>query len=68
MIWNILAIIVGITYIAYNIFVAKMMSAKSMKHKFIDGQCFVGKVCANAFYAPAWVLKGIRALVLATVA
>jgi len=68
MIWNVIGLIVAIIYIIFNVFIAKRMSAKSMKREFVEGQCFVGKVFANIFYAPAWLLKGIKAVVMATIA
>lgn len=68
MVWNVIGIIVAIIYFAFNVLTAKVMSAKRMKHEFIDGQCMVGKICANIFYAPAWLLKGIKAVVVAAIA
>lgn len=65
---KILEIVLVCVYLAFNILTAKLMSAKCMKHSFIDGQCMVGKICANIFYAPAWLLKGIKAVVLAAIA
>lgn len=68
MVWNIIGIVVAIIYFAFNVLTAKVMSAKRMKHEFIEGQCLIGKIFANVFYAPAWLLKGIRAVVLAAIA
>lgn len=51
-------------YILINFATAKQMSARSMYSEFVEGQCVVGKICANIFYAPAWFLKGLRAFVL----
>lgn len=68
MVWNIIGIVVAIICFAFNVLTAKVMSAKRMKHEFIDGQCLIGKIFANVFYAPAWLLKGIRAVVLAAIA
>lgn len=56
-----------IVYLAINLITAKRMSAKHMYAEFVNGQCLVGKICTNIFYAPAWLLKGIRVLVLATI-
>ena len=64
---NILFIVVLCAYLAFNILVAKCMSAKEMQHKFVDGQCIVGKIAANAFYSIAWLLKGLRFIILNTV-
>ena len=51
-------------YLAINIVIAKMMDAKEMKKHFIDGQCIIGRVAANVFYTPAWLLKFIRIIVV----
>ena len=50
-------------YAAINIVTAKVMSAKEMKEDFIDGQCLVGKIAANVFYSPAWLLKALKVVV-----
>lgn len=68
MFWSIIGIIVAIVYCIFNVTTAKKMSAMRMKQEFVDGQCLVGKIFANIFYAPAWFLKGIKAVVLATIA
>lgn len=60
-------IILIILYIAVNLWTAKLMNAREMKQGFIDGQCLVGKVCANIFYIPAWFLKAVRFVVMAVV-
>lgn len=49
-------------YVAFNCVTAKLIGAKEMKHRFIDGQCIVGKITANLFYLPAWLLKGVKFL------
>ena len=59
--------VVLIVYIAINLVVAKKMTAKDMYEDFINGQCTVGMICANIFYAPAWLLKGIKFVVLTTI-
>lgn len=60
--------IAGIIWFAVsNIYVTKVMSAQEMVEEFVDGQCFVGKFFANIFYAPAWIFKGLRIVVLATI-
>lgn len=64
---KIVEVTILIVYVAINLITAKRMSAKHMHKEFIEGQCVVGKICANIFYAPAWLLKGVRALVLATI-
>lgn len=50
-------------YAAINIVTAKVMNAKEMKEKYIDGQCLVGKIAANIFYAPAWLLKALKVII-----
>jgi len=67
MVLNIILIAVAFVYGAFNVLTSKLMTAKEMKHSFIDGQCIVGKILTNIFYAPAWLLKGIRFLVLVLV-
>lgn len=62
-----LLIITVVLYTAFNLITAKLYSAREMKRDFIDGQCVVGKVFANIFYLPAWVLKGLRFIVVAVI-
>lgn len=50
-------------YAAINIVTAKVMNAKEMKEEFITGQCLVGKIAANIFYAPAWLLKALKVVI-----
>lgn len=59
-----LSIVLALLWVASNIFITRMLSAKQMHDEFISGQCFVGKICANIFYAPAWALKGLRYVVV----
>lgn len=59
--------VILIVYIAINFVVARKMTVKEMYADFIDGQCTVGMICANIFYAPAWFLKGIKFVVLITI-
>ena len=61
---RVLWIIALIIYAAFNLYVSKVYSMRQMKENFVDGQCVVGKVFTNMFYAPAWILKVFRALVL----
>ena len=63
---NILIIIICL-YLAFNIVTSKMLTAKEMKTRFIDGQCIVGKIAANAFYNIAWLLKGLKFIIINTV-
>lgn len=64
---NILIIAVVCLYIAFNIVTSKLLTAKEMKSRFIDGQCIIGKIAANAFYSVAWLLKGVKFIVVNTV-
>lgn len=64
---KVLLIIGVILYAAFNLITAKLMSAKEMHHEFVCDQCTVGKIFANVFYAPAWLLKGLRFLVVAMI-
>ena len=50
-------------YAAINIVTAKVMNAMEMKEEFITGQCLVGKIAANIFYAPAWLLKALKVII-----
>lgn len=65
--WIILEILVALVWAASNIFAIKMMSTKQMHEEFVAGQCLVGKICANIFYAPAWFFKGLRFVVLCAI-
>ena len=60
---KILIIAVICLYAAINIVTAKVKSAKEMKEEYIDGQCLVGKIAANIFYAPAWLLKALKVII-----
>jgi hypothetical protein len=58
-------IIVGI-YALLNLVVAFGMSLKAMYEDFWVGQCWIGRICANLFFAMAWIIKGcLYALVIA---
>lgn len=50
-------------YATINIVTAKVMNAKEMKEEFITGQCLVGKIAANIFYSPAWLLKALKVII-----
>lgn len=64
---DIISGIAVVIYLAVNIITAKYYSAEEMRKSFVDGQCVVGKVSANLFYLPAWVLKGLRFLVVGVI-
>ena len=55
-------------WVSFNALTAHMCPAKRMKQDFIDGQCLVGKIFANIFYLPAWILKAVKILIIAMVA
>lgn len=67
MAFEIILIIIALVYAIFNFITAKLMSANEMKHEFVDGQCAVGRVFANIFYLPAWLLKAIRFIVVAAI-
>ena len=64
---NILIIVVLCAHIAFNILVAKFMSVAEMQRRFVDGQNVVGKIATNIFYAFAWLLKGLKFVIINTV-
>lgn len=45
------------TWVFCNILATILFTPKQMKHMYIDRQCFIGKVFANAFYSLAWGAK-----------
>lgn len=67
MAFKIVLIVIAFIYMVFNFVTAKLMNSKEMKQEFVDGQCAVGRIFANVFYAPAWVLKAIRFIVIATI-
>lgn len=64
---NILIFVVLCAYLVFNIVTSKMLTAKEMKSRFIDGQCIIGRIAANAFYSIAWLLKGLKFIIINTV-
>lgn len=60
---KILIIALVCLYAAINIVTSKVMNTKEMKEEFIDGQCLVGKIAANIFYTPAWLLKALKVVI-----
>lgn len=61
---KILIIALVCLYAAINIVTAKVMSPKEMEAEYVTGQCLVGKIAANIFYAPAWALKALKVIIL----
>jgi len=64
---QVLGVITIIVYIVFNLIVAYTHSVKEMREELIDGQCTIGKIFANVFYAPAWTLKIVRGFVVAVI-
>lgn len=62
-----LIVIMTIVWVVSNVVVSKKMSASQLGKMVYSGSCLVGKVFASLFYAPAWFLKGVRVVVLATI-
>jgi len=62
MVLNIIIGTLAVAYITFNFVVSNRMDIKAMTAKFITGQNVVGKIATNIFYAPAWVLKGLKFL------
>lgn len=64
---NAFSIFLLILYVIVNLVMSKLYSAKEMKAMLITGQNLVGMIFSNVFYAPAWLLKGLRRVITATV-
>lgn len=62
MIINIIIGTLAAAYLIFNCIVSNRMDVKAMTAKFITGQNVVGKIATNIFYAPAWILKGLKFL------
>ena len=67
MIFKIILIAVVVFYGICNLVMAYRRDASEMYDEIIDGQCVVGKICANIFYLPAWVSKGLKWCILGLV-
>lgn len=61
---KLLVIAVICAYIAFNMVIASVYSKDDMTQKFITGQNVVGMIASNIFYAPAWLLKLVRFVVV----
>ena len=57
---KVLLALIIIAYAAIQFLVAHWLSTQEMRGRFVRGQNLVGAIFANVFYAPAWILKGIR--------
>ena len=60
---KIISIIALSLWVISNLYVAVTETAEEMREDFVENQCLVGKVCANIFYAPAWVLKVLKSII-----
>ena len=65
---QVLGITVLCIYLVFNFLTAMMYTVEEMLKHFVVGQCKVGMVFANIFYAPAWFLKGLRFAIIHIVA
>ena len=65
---NIIILAIAFAIIVINIFTALKLSAKQMKEHFIDGNCIVGRIAAGIFYAPAWLIKAVKFIILYCIA
>lgn len=61
---NIIILVIAFAVIVVNIFTALKFSARQMKEHFIDGNCIVGRVAAGIFYSLAWLIKGVKFIIL----
>ena len=62
----VLGLLVALGWVVANILVASCYSIRFMWEEFWITQTIFGKLCANVFYAPAWVLQWVKfALVVA---
>lgn len=60
----IIGILCLVAWAIANLIVAFNYSFKTMVECFWKEQTIMGKICANIFYAPAWVLLGVATAVL----
>lgn len=65
---QVLGIIVLCIYLVCNFLTAMRYTVKEMLNRLVVGQCKVGMIFANIFYAPAWFLKGLRFAIVHLVA
>ena len=63
LLYELIFILVIAFYIGCNIYVNFNMSAKDMYEEFVVDQNTTGKIFANVYYAPAWILKFIKGCV-----
>lgn len=60
---KIISIIALSLWVISNLYVAVTETAEEMREDYVKNQCLIGKVCTNIFYAPAWVLKVLKAII-----
>lgn len=60
-------ILLLIAWLVVNFITSKYKSSQQLASMILSGHCFVGKASAMIFYTPAWFLKAIREIVLATI-
>lgn len=60
MVIRVLCIVLIVAYVGFNLVAAKKYNMREMWNAYIADQCVVGMICANIFYAPAWLLKFLR--------
>lgn len=65
---NVLRWVILVAYLIFNFVTAMLYNVEEMKRNFIKGQCLIGMIFANIFYAPAWFLKGFRYAILNIIA
>lgn len=65
---KILIIILISLYLILNVAIAMTHTTKQMKRKLDDERSLLDKVFLAMFYAPAWVLKGIKTAIIALIA
>ena len=68
MFMKILIIILISLYLILNVAIAMTHTTKQMKRKLDDERSLLDKVFLAMFYAPAWVLKGIKTAIKALIA
>lgn len=56
---TVVVILILVFWLFCNVAVVRSMSKDEMYEEFVEDQCLVGKICANAFYSLAWLLKKV---------
>lgn len=50
-------------WVIANVYETYSKSGEEMYAELVNGQCVVGLVAANIFYAPAWILKVVKGFI-----